>query len=198
MVLNFTNNFEGMGDFYFSQWKRKKKKKKQENEYFEITRMKLIFLKLQENEYKYWAICTAKDFQSYKRLCSGTIPVFLSSRLVFEFKQILSFLSIILEQIADFFCVGQTCDNFKMFESHFYNNIICLFLKVMNYYSTNLAFVELCLTKSQQQGCEFYLSNVWTSKSVWCCSVFLSFIFFFFFLLSRNKQVEMQKKKTKP
>lgn len=51
MVLNFTNNFEGMGDFYFSQWKRKKTK--QENEYFEITRMKLIFLKLQENEYKY-------------------------------------------------------------------------------------------------------------------------------------------------
>lgn len=40
MVLNFTNNLEGMGDFYFyfSQWKRKKKI--QGNEYFEITRIK--------------------------------------------------------------------------------------------------------------------------------------------------------------
>lgn len=44
MVLNFTNNFEGMGDFYFffpvGKGKKNHNQKLQENEYFEITRMK--------------------------------------------------------------------------------------------------------------------------------------------------------------
>lgn len=46
------------------------------------------------------------DPQSYKRLWSGKIPVFLSSGLVFEFKLILPFLSVILEQTADFFVLA--------------------------------------------------------------------------------------------
>lgn len=60
----------------------------------------------------------------------------------------------------------------------------------MNYYPSNSAFIELPVTKPQQQGCEFYLNNVWTLKSyLEMCDAMIVF--------PNKKQTEMQKKQPK-
>lgn len=60
---------------------------------------------------------------------------------------------------------------------------------VMNYYSSKSAFIELPVTKSQQQHCEFYLNNFVNFKVYleMCDAVIISWCFLFFFL-ARSKQ----------
>lgn len=65
---------------------------------------------------------------------------------------------------------------------------------VMNYYSSKSAFIGLPVTKSQQQGCEFYLNNFVNFKVYleMCDAVIICWWFLFF---PNKKQAAWQKKK---
>lgn len=53
---------------------------------------------------------------------------------------------------------------------------------VMNYYSSKSAFIGLPVTKSQQQGCEFFLNNFVNFKVCleMCDAVIICWWFLFF------------------